>query len=112
MAAAKLPPARRGGGDTGFAGDDVDGLDWRKNPGVALRRRIEERKRRLARIDREVAIAEQRRGTSDAKSIAQLLALEEAARQPRRAAHLVLAHERVTIEHIAGEIERIPWRHV
>ena len=46
------------------------------------------------------------------KSRSQFLALEETARQPGRAPRLVLAHQSVTVEHVAGEIERVALRDI
>ena len=71
------------------------------------RRRIEQRNRRLSRIDGEVAVSQQRGRSRNAKSRSQLAALEEMARQPGGAPGLVLAHQSVTIERVAREIERV-----
>ena len=74
--------------------------------------RLQQRQRRLARIDHEVAVAHQRRGPRDAKLVAQRLAVEEAARQAGGPSRLVLALELVAVQHIAGEIERVAARDV
>ena len=93
-------------------GIDIDDVDRAEDFAVLRRGRVEQRERGLARIDREVAVAQQRGRPCDAEPRAKLLAVEKAAREARGAARLVLAHQLVAVEHIAREIKRIAHRDV
>ena len=77
------------------------------NRGVLRDGGVEQRNRRLARIDGEIAVTQQRGGSRDAESRAQRAAIEERAGEPRRLPRLVLPHQPVAVERIAGEIERV-----
>ena len=112
MPAMDAPPIGRRRRHAALARRNVDDILRRKNPRAVGGRRLQERQRGLARIDREVAVTHQRGGARDP--------------EPRRAAPCgrgsgsagrrpAAPHARARarrVQHIAGEIERVASRDV
>ena len=93
-------------------GIDIDDLGRCEDARALRHCGAQHRERRLARIDRQIAVADESSLAPEAEALAQRLAREIAARQPCSAPGVVLLCKAVGIEHVAREIETVAARGV
>ena len=105
MAALNAAAIARDGRDAAPLGIHIDHFGRCVYRGAERNCMVQQRECRLARVDREIAVAHEGGIGLDAEALSQVGAIEEAYLQARGAARITLPLETVRVELIAGEIE-------